>query len=86
MFAVSGLRALTLLTPFGAVETAGGSLLTLLGLIAIFAAGIVLAMGLFGVVLARVMSSRARLGLGRIAAGATATASVALGLYWLAAA
>ena len=86
VFAVSGLRALTLLAPFGGVETASGSFATLLGLVAIFALGILLAMGLFGVALARAMSSRALVGLGRSAAGATAVASVGLGLYWIVAA
>ena len=83
VFAVSGLRALTLLAPFGGVETASGSFATLLGLVAIFAFGILLAMGLFGVALARAMSSRVLAGLGRSAAGATAVASVGLGLYWI---
>ncbi|HAK56177.1 MAG: hypothetical protein QF463_14355 [Vicinamibacterales bacterium] len=84
VFAISGLRALTLLAPLGTAGTATASLLTLLGLIAVFAAGIMLAMCLFGVVLARVLSSRALVGVGRAAAGLTAVASVGLGCYWLA--
>jgi hypothetical protein len=84
VFAVSGLRALTLLTPFGETATLAGSLVTVLGLVAIFAAGLMLAMCLFGLVLARLLSSRALLGVGRAAAGLTAVASVGLGCYWLA--
>ncbi|HJN44869.1 MAG: hypothetical protein QGI10_16235 [Vicinamibacterales bacterium] len=84
VFAVSGLRALTLLTPFGATATATGSLVTVLGLVVIFAAGLMLAMCLFGVVLARLMSSQTLLGMGRAATAVTALASVGLGCYWLA--
>jgi nickel/cobalt exporter len=82
-FAVSGLRALTLLTPFGA-SASGGSLATLLGLIVIFSIGILLSMSLFGIVLARTFGSvRFAATAGHAAAALTAVASVALGAYWI---
>ena len=84
LFAVSGLRALTLLALFGGgVALGDSSVLTLLGLVVIFAAGILLSMCLFGVVLAHVMSTRLMASLGRVAATATAVASVILGIYWI---
>ena len=58
--------------------------MTVLGLVVIFAAGLMLAMCLFGVVLARLMSSQTLLGMGRAATAVTALASVGLGCYWLA--
>ena len=85
VFAISGLRALGLLMPFGGAETVGGSLLTLLPLIAIFAVGILLSMGLFGVVLAHVLSRQARTHVSRVAAVTTAAASIGLGIYWISA-
>lgn len=84
LFAISGLRALTGLAPIGGNAIA--SPLHLLALILLFALGIVSSMTLFGVVLARVLSSRAVTLLGRAAAFVTAAASFALGLYWLASA
>src|SRR5262249_58501875 len=54
VFAVSGLRALTLLTPFGDTVSRT-SIGTLLGLILVFAAGVLLSMSLFRVVLARTL-------------------------------
>ena len=57
-FAVSSLRALTLLTPFGG-RLGGAPLPMLLGLIAVFAAGILLSMSLFGVAFAGLMTTRA---------------------------
>ena len=81
-FAVSSLRALTMLAPFGnRVETA--SLATLLLLIAVFALGILLSMSLFGVAFARLMSARTMQRLGRAAAVATAAASIGLGAFWV---
>ena len=82
IFAVSGLRALTLLTSFSGAEAE--SLLALLGFVTIFTMGIVLAMCSFGMLLAQLMSSRILLGVSRIAAGVTAAASILLGIYWLA--
>src|SRR3954447_21427743 len=74
-FAVSSLRALTMLAPFGRrVESA--SVATLLVLIVVFAVGILLSMSLFGVAFARLMSARVVQRLGRIAATAMATASI----------
>ena len=86
VFAVSGLRALGLLAPFGGAETVGGSLLVLLPLIALFAVGILLSMCLFGVVLAHVLSGHTRTHLSRFAAVTTAVASIGLGIYWIGAA
>ena len=82
VFAISGLRALTLLAPLGA--GADRSLLTLLGLVLIFAVGILLSMSLFGIVLARTLGSpRIADAAGQTAAAVTAAASVALGAYWV---
>ena len=65
MFAVSGLRALTLLGPELSPGGAAASLVTLLYLVAIFAVGILLSMSLFGIVLSRVLGSREAGGAGR---------------------
>ena len=86
VFAVSGLRALTMMAPFGG--TTGGDALTsalmLLFLVGVFGVGILLSMSLFGIVLSRVMgSARVARGLGRSAAILTAAASIALGCYWI---
>jgi putative Mn2+ efflux pump MntP len=89
VFAVSGLRALVMMAPFGGGEAAASgvaaSILTLLYLIAVFAIGIVISMSLFGLVLSRVLGSvwLAR-HVGRGAAIATALASMGLGIYWIA--
>ncbi len=87
VFAVSGLRALTMMAPFGDTVTGGmaASMLTLLYLIAVFAVGIIISMSLFGVVLSRVVGSLwlAR-HVGRGTAVATAFASIGLGIYWIA--
>jgi hypothetical protein len=81
-FAVSSLRALTLLAPFG--ERVGNAPLPmLLALIAVFAAGILLAMSLFGIAFAGLMSARIVIRLGNAAAGAMAVCSIALGVYWI---
>jgi len=82
-FAVSSLRALTLLAPFGdSVRSA--SLPMLLVLILVFAVGILISMSMFGVAFASVMSARIGARLGQVAAGATAVASIGLGVYWIA--
>lgn len=82
-FAVSSLRALTLLTPFGEAAAAA-ALPVLLGLIAIFGLGILLSMSLFGIIFARLMSAATMARLGRAAAGVMAVASIALGVFWIA--
>jgi high-affinity nickel permease len=80
VFAVSSLRALSTLAPFGG--SVGTSLPVLLVLIAIFGVGILLSMSLFGVALARMLSTRFVERLGRGAAFLMGAASVGLGLYW----
>jgi hypothetical protein len=81
-FAISSLRALTLLTPFGD-EASAATLPALLGLIALFGLGILLSMSLFGILFARVMSTAAMARVGRAAGGAMALASIALGVFWI---
>jgi hypothetical protein len=85
VFAVSSLRTLVLLEPFDGVAP-GARLPVLVLLVLFFAAGVLLSMSLFGVALARAMSTRTAERLGRAAGVATAAASLALGLYWIAAA
>jgi hypothetical protein len=81
-FAVSSLRALTLLAPFGD-RLGAAPLPMLLGLITVFAAGILLSMSLFGVAFASLMSARVVARLGRASGAAMALASIALGVYWI---
>ena len=83
VFAVSGLRSLTLLAPFEKVSTVNSSLLILVLLILVFAVGIMLSMCLFGAVLARVWPSRNMTRIGKPAFFVTAVASILLGLYWI---
>jgi nickel/cobalt exporter len=81
-FAVSSLRALAMLTPFGA-ELGTAPLPVLLALIAVFAAGILVSMLLFGVALAGLLSMKS---LGRVGQGAGALvglSSVVLGVAWV---
>ena len=81
-FALSSLRALTMLAPFG--ETAAGvSLAGMLGLVAVFALGILISMSLFGLAFARMISTNAVIRLGRVSAVLIAVASIALGGYWI---
>ena len=81
-FAVSSVRALTTLAPFG--EGLGSApLSSLLTLVAVFAVGILISMSLFGLAFSRVMSTRAMLRLGRTSAVLMAVASIALGGYWI---
>jgi hypothetical protein len=81
-FAISSLRALTMLAPFGdRVDAAPVS--TLLLLIGVFGLGILLSMALFGVAFARFMSAAAAARLGRAAACLMAVASIALGVFWI---
>jgi hypothetical protein len=81
-FALSSLRALTMLAPFGEAATAA-PLWTLLVMIAVFGVGILSSMALFGVALARLMSAAAAARLGRAAAVLMALTSIALGTFWM---
>jgi hypothetical protein len=81
-FAISSLRALTLLEGFGE-GIAAAPLPFVLGLVAIFAFGILISMSLFGVALARLMSARALQRISTGAAGTMAVASIALGIFWI---
>jgi hypothetical protein len=83
-FAISSLRALTLLDGFSD-GIAAAPLPIVLGLVAVFALGILISMSLFGVALARLMSARALQRLSTVATGAMAVASIALGVFWIAA-
>jgi nickel/cobalt transporter (NicO) family protein len=82
-FAVSSLRALTMLAPFGE-GMAASPLPTLLLLIAVFGVGILISMSLFGVAFARVMSAAVAARLGQAAGILMAVASISLGMYWVA--
>jgi hypothetical protein len=82
MFALSSLRTLMLLQPFGA-DARALALPALVLLIGLFGVGILLSMSLFGVVLARVFSLPVVDALGRWSAGLVAAASVLVGAYWL---
>jgi hypothetical protein len=81
-FAVSSLRALTLLAPFGN-RVGAAPLSLLLVLITVFAVGILLSMSLFGVAFAGLMTSRVVARLGRAAGALMALASIALGIFWV---
>jgi nickel/cobalt transporter (NicO) family protein len=82
-FAVSSLRAVVMLTPFG--HDAGTQPFPLLlALIAVFAAGILASMSLFGVALAGVLSTRALQRVGHGAGALVGVSSIVLGLAWVA--
>jgi nickel/cobalt transporter (NicO) family protein len=81
-FAVSSLRALAMLTPFGA-SLGTAPLPLLVGLIAVFAVGILGSMTLFGVVLAGVLSTSALERLGQGAGALVGVSSVVLGVAWV---
>jgi nickel/cobalt transporter (NicO) family protein len=81
-FAVSSLRALTILAPFG-TGVASAPLQMLIALILVFAVGILLSMSLFGVAFARAMSAAVAARMGQAAAFLMAVTSIALGLYWV---
>lgn len=81
-FAVSSLRALAMLTPFGA-DLGTAPLPVLLALIAMFAMGIAGSMALFGVALAGVLSTHALARVGRGAGALVGLSSVALGVAWV---
>jgi hypothetical protein len=82
LFAFSSLRALMLLQPFG-TSAPSLALPLLLVLIGLFGLGVLLSMSLFGVVLARVFSLGAVERMGQGATLAIASASMALGGYWM---
>jgi hypothetical protein len=82
-FALSSVRALTALAPFGG-DAGEMPLLTLLALIVVFGAGILLSMSLFGVAFARLMSAAAAARLGQAAALLMAVTSIVLGGFWIA--
>ena len=82
VFAVSSLRALSLLAPFG-TSVAGAAVSQIVLLIALFAVGILVSMSLFGVALARTLSSTFVARLGRTAAVLMSSASLLLGVYWI---
>jgi hypothetical protein len=81
-FAISSLRALAMLTPFGA-GIGSASLPLLLSLVALFAAGVLLSMSLFGVALARVLSTKTLERIGEAAGALVAVSSIVLGLAWV---
>ena len=81
-FALSSVRALTALAPFGG-RVGEMPLMTLVALIVVFGAGILLSMSLFGVALARVMSAAAAARLGQAAALLMAVTSIVLGGFWI---
>lgn len=85
VFAVSSLRALSMLAPFGG-SIAGAAVAQIVLLIALFAVGILISMSLFGVALARTLSSTFVVRLGRTAAVLMSSASLLLGVYWIASA
>lgn len=82
-FAVSSLRALAMLTPFGA-DLGTEPLPVLLALIGIFATGILLSMSLFGVALAGLLSTRALARVGHAAGALVGISSIVLGIAWVA--
>src|SRR5688572_3178978 len=82
-FAISSLRALTMLAPFGA-QVDAAPLRTLLMLVVVFSVGIVISMSLFGIVFARAMSVARAVRLGRAAAALMAVTSIVLGIFWIA--
>ena len=81
-FAVSSLRALALLTPFGA-SLGTAPLPLLLALIGVFACGILASMSLFGVALAGLLSMRALERIGHGAGALVGVSSVLLGVAWV---
>jgi nickel/cobalt transporter (NicO) family protein len=82
-FAISSLRALAMLTPFGD-DLAATSLGQLLALIALFSAGILASMLLFGVMLAGLLSTNVLQRVGQAAGALVGVSSIVLGVAWLA--
>jgi hypothetical protein len=81
-FALSSLRALTTLAPFGD-RLASAPLWTLVIMIAVFGVGILLSMSLFGVAFARMMSAAVAARLGQAAAFVMALTSIGVGVFWV---
>ena len=81
-FAVSSLRALAMLTPFGA-SLGTAPLPLLLALITVFACGILISMSLFGVALAGMLSTKALARVGQGAGALVGVSSVVLGVAWV---
>jgi len=84
-FAISSLRALALLSPFGA-EAAAAPVAQLLALIAVFAIGILGSMLLFGVAFARILTASALQRVGHAAGILVGLSSIVLGVTWVASA
>lgn len=82
-FAISSLRALAMLTPFGD-NVAAAPLSQLLALIGIFAVGILGSMLLFGIALAGLLSTRVLQRVGHAAGALVGVSSIVLGVAWLA--
>jgi hypothetical protein len=82
-FAVSSLRAVVMLTPFGH-DVGTQPFPLLLGLIGVFAVGILASMSLFGVALAGVLSTRALQRVGHLAGALVGVSSIVLGVAWVA--
>jgi nickel/cobalt transporter (NicO) family protein len=82
-FAISSLRALAMLTPFGR-DLRAEPLPLLLGLIVVFAVGILASMSLFGIALAGVLSTRVLQRVGHGAGALVALSSIVLGIAWVA--
>ena len=82
-FAISSLRALAMLTPFGR-DLVAEPLPLLLGLIAVFAVGILASMSLFGIALAGVLSTRVLQRVGHGAGALVGLSSIVLGIAWVA--
>ena len=82
VFAISSLRALAMLTPFGSGLRAA-PLPLLVALISVFAVGILISMSLFGVALARVLSTHAIERVGQAAGLLVAISSIVLGAAWI---
>lgn len=81
-FAISSLRALSTLTPFGD-RLGAAPLPQLLALIGVFAVGILASMLLFGVALAGLLSTRALQRVGHAAGALVGISSIALGVAWM---
>jgi nickel/cobalt exporter len=82
-FAVSSLRAVVMLTPFGR-DAGAQPLPMLLALIGVFAVGILASMSLFGVALAGVLSTRTLQRVGHGAGALVGVSSILLGIAWVA--
>jgi hypothetical protein len=81
-FALSSLRALTTLAPFGD-RVSVAPLWSIFVMIGFFGVGILLSMSLFGVAFARALSAAVAARLGQAAALVMAVTSVALGVFWI---